>query len=156
MGSGVLRAVIGLVVVGGAVGARVWLKPPRDPVIHVDGEDARMVAAEKEARARWPEFLASFKQRQRGTFYAVKYGFPVKGSQGGQEFIWLEVKTIGGGTITGVIDNEPNADVGYKLGDTANVPEKEISDWIISSKNGEYLGGFQVKVLKAIERERGK
>ena len=96
--SGLGRAVVGLMVVVGVVGARVYLKRPNpnDPVINVAKDDARMAAAEKEARDRWPEFLESFRQKPKGMTHAVKYGFPVKGGDG-REFIWLEVKSIAGG-----------------------------------------------------------
>lgn len=154
MGSSLVRTLIGIVVVLAAVGGRALLKPSRDSIIRVDENDARMAAAEQEARARWPEFLEGFRQKKAGMYYSVKYGFPVKG--GGQEFIWLEVKSISGGKITGVMDNEPQWDVGHKLGDRVQVPEKEISDWLISDKAGHFTGGFQVKVLRDIERERGK
>ncbi len=33
------------------------------PVVQVDGDDPRMVAAVEEARARWPEFVAAFETR---------------------------------------------------------------------------------------------
>lgn len=87
-----------------------------DPVVHVDGDDAEMLAAEKEARQKFGEFTAALKRKEAGASYAVKYGFPVKNTADSREFMWVDVTSISGGKIQGKLANDPVENVGYTLG----------------------------------------
>ncbi|MCC6428491.1 MAG: DUF2314 domain-containing protein [Phycisphaerales bacterium] len=125
-----------------------------ESVVRTDNNDPRMIEAAAEAQRRWPEFVAAFKNRAPMTAYAVKTGFAVK-STDGKEFIWLQVKKIDGDQVEGVIDNEPNNDIGHKFGDTVTIKTADITDWIIAKGRDSMIGGFQSKVLQEIQRERG-
>ncbi len=123
-----------------------------DPVVNVEKDDAEMNAAIAEARQRWPELLAAYREHK-GESYAVKYPFPTK--NGGNEHIWISVTNIEGDSVTGLIDNEPVNDIGHKNGDSVTVPGKELSDWMYMPPGSkDYVGGFTIKVLLARQKKR--
>jgi uncharacterized protein YegJ (DUF2314 family) len=128
-------------------------KPTTESVLAISNADPRLEAAAIEARRRWPEFVDAFTQRRTGSTYAVKTALPVKG--GGSEHLWISVTAIRGGTVTGSIDNEPIQDIGYKLGDAITITTEGVEDWLVSHSRGQMIGGFSVRVLMAMQDEKG-
>ena len=128
-------------------------KPTTESVLAISNADPRLEAAATEARKRWPEFVDAFTHRRTGSTYAVKTALPVKG--GGTEHLWINVTAIRGGTVTGTIDNEPIQDIGYKLGDAITITTEGVEDWLVSHSQGQMIGGFSVRVLMAMQDEKG-
>jgi uncharacterized protein YegJ (DUF2314 family) len=121
------------------------------PVIEVDDEDPRMVAAVAEARRRWPEFVEAFRAKA-GENFGVKAPLAVDDHR---EFIWIEVVGLEPDYVHGNLGNEPVALGELKLGDRVEVPVKDVTDWAYI-RNGEPVGLFSVKVLDAVAKEQSK
>jgi uncharacterized protein YegJ (DUF2314 family) len=120
--------------------------PTNVPVVPVDDDDPRMLAAVNEARSRWPEFVTAFKQRS-GKSFSVKAPVTVGEHT---EFIWISVDGLEPDYIHGTLDNDP-VDLGdLKAGSRVEVPVKELNDWVYL-KNDEPVGLFTVKVLTEIQ-----
>jgi uncharacterized protein YegJ (DUF2314 family) len=113
------------------------------PVVGVAANDPRLRAAVREARRRWPEFVAAFEQRQAGQLFSVKV--PVREGKH-TEYVWLSVSALENGMIYGRLDNEPVAMKRLRAGDRLRVPVANLNDWLYT--RGETLaGGFTIEVL---------
>ena len=73
-------------------------EPTNVPVIPIDDDDPRMLAAAAEAHRRWPEFLEAFGKRKDGQSFSVK-GPVSRGNN--TEFIWISVIAVDGEFIRG-------------------------------------------------------
>lgn len=121
------------------------------PIIQVEADDPRMLAAVATARERWPEFVEAFPDRAPDDAFIVKFGFPTDNPDMEQEYMWLQVESIDDDTVTGILDNEPaHADVAY--GDRVTRPIAELNDWLII-RDGEWTGGFTIEVLRQAQEE---
>lgn len=123
-----------------------FTEPTHVPVIQVADDDPKMIAAVAEARKRWPEFVAAFKNRE-GTMYSVKAPITVADKT---EFIWIEVDGLEPEYIHGKLGNDPVALGDMKLGDRVEVPVKDLNDWVFLRKE-QPVGLFTVKVIQAIQ-----
>jgi uncharacterized protein YegJ (DUF2314 family) len=124
------------------------------PVVNIDGDDPRMIAAVAEARRRWPEFVTAFKSRT-----STDDGFTVKAAvtRGDQtEFIWLEVIGLEPEFIHGHLANDPVALDGLKLGDQLEVPLADLNDWAYVVNGQEPVGLFTVRVIQEMREKAGK
>ena len=127
----------------------VFEAPTFAPVINVDDEDPRMVAAVKEARRRWPEFVAAFNANtDKERPFLVKAEFKEGDTV---EFMWISVTRIDSDTIHGVLGNRPHELTNVKQGQTVAVPLSALNDWLCA-KGDEPLGGFTAKVIGEIEK----
>lgn len=63
------------------------------------------------------------------------------------EHIWLSNVEFKDGQYSGILDNEPEYITDYKMGDTVNIDNKNISDWMYI-ENGKLFGGYTIKVLR--------
>ncbi|HKI37998.1 MAG TPA: DUF2314 domain-containing protein [Gemmataceae bacterium] len=113
------------------------------PVVGLSPNDPRLLAAVREARRRWPEFVAAFEQRESGQLFSVKV--PVR--EGKQtEYMWLSVSALEHEMIYGRLDNEPVNMKRLRPGDRLRVPVRDLNDWLYT--RGETLtGGFTIEVL---------
>jgi uncharacterized protein YegJ (DUF2314 family) len=117
------------------------------PVIRLTGDTDAMVAAVAEARRRWPEFVNAFLASDDRIGFSVKA--PV--TEGGNtEFIWINVKSVHGGQIHGLLANDPVSLGALKLGDFVSVEEAELNDWCYPAPNdGERpIGLFTLDALR--------
>lgn len=128
-----------------------FAEPMNVPVIEVDDEDPRMVAAVAEARRRWPEFVEAFRAKA-GENFGVKAPLTVDDHS---EFIWIEVVGLEPEFVHGTLGNEPVALGGLKMGDRVEVAVKDVTDWAYL-RSGEPVGMFSVKVLDAVAKEQAK
>ncbi len=113
------------------------------PVIGIAPNDPRLLAAVREARRRWPEFVAAFEQRESGQMFSVKV--PVREGKR-TEYMWLSVSALEHEMIYGRLDNEPVAMKRLHAGDRLRVPVRDLNDWLFT--HGETLaGGFTIDVL---------
>src|SRR5437867_954031 len=128
-----------------------FAEPVNVPVIEVDEEDPRMVAAVAEARRRWPEFVEAFRAKA-GENFGVKAPLTVDDDR---EFIWIEVVGLEPDYVHGTLGNEPVALGWLKMGDRVEVPVKDVTDWAYL-RDGQPVGMFSVKVLDAVAKEQAK
>ena len=122
---------------------KLFTEPTFVPVISVPDDDPRMQAAVKEARERWPEFVAAFEARAEGQHFAVKSRF-IEGED--TEWMWSGVTAIENGVILGVLDNDPLQVKNIKAGSRVRIAQSDIGDWMYTHGDG-YQGGFTVKVV---------
>jgi uncharacterized protein YegJ (DUF2314 family) len=120
-------------------------EPTFAPIIQVNADDPRMVAAVEESRRRWPEFLAAFRARKSADHvFAIKARF-AEGEE--EEFMWVSVQKIEDTSITGRLENSPAALKWFKEGDTVTVQLADLNDWIYAA-DGQSIGGFTLKVME--------
>jgi len=117
------------------------------PILSVDSNDPRMLAAVAEARRRWPEFVAAFEARTESRpEFLVKAEFR-EGEH--SEFMWIEVAAISDEGITGILQNNPNVVSSVVEGQNVTVPHSDLNDWIISGGE-ELVGGFTLDAISKI------
>ena len=63
------------------------------------------------------------------------------------EHIWISDVKLKDGKYSGILDNAPEYIKDHKIGDTINVDNKDISDWMYI-ENGKLFGGYTIKVLR--------
>lgn len=120
-------------------------EPTYAPIVQVDSDDPRMVAAVAEARRRWPEFVAAFQQRSPSNqAFAVKARF-CEGEN--EEFMWIAVQKLEGDSIVGELGNAPASIQTVKEGDIVTVATADMNDWLCEIK-GKAVGGFTMKVMQ--------
>jgi uncharacterized protein YegJ (DUF2314 family) len=116
------------------------------PVVMLDGNDPRLLAAVSEARQRFVEFLAAFERRGEGAQGHFWVKAPVHDGPA-TEYMWLNVSAVENDVVYGRLDNVP---VGLKrvaLGDKLRVDVKDVSDWMYV-ESGRLHGGFTMKRAK--------
>lgn len=119
----------------------------------VDRPDPAMLAAEAEARRRFPEFRARFERHPAGEDFYVKTSF--EDEEHGSEFMWVVVDKLQATKVQGRLANDPEYVQGVKLGDQVEIPLDKVEDWNVLDARGEMVaGGFTVKVL--MQREAAK
>jgi uncharacterized protein YegJ (DUF2314 family) len=120
-------------------------EPTYAPIVEVDGEDPRMVAAVKEARERWPEFVAAFEKKDNlQNPFLIKAEFQQDDCS---EYMWVSVINIERNTIHGVLENTPGKLTNVKEGQTVRVDLSSLNDWLYI-KYEEGVGGFTMKAMK--------
>lgn len=117
------------------------------PVFGVPDGDA-IENAIAEARRRWPEFAAAFKNREPGDDrFIVKA--PFVGDDGQTEHMWLQVFGLEPEYVHGHLANDPMHTTKLKKGSQVEVPVAEISDWLCPDTEGNALGNFTHEAVKA-------
>ena len=114
------------------------------PVLHMPGDDPRMLAAVEEARRRWPEFKDAFAARgDADPPFLIKSKFE-EGEVA--EFMWVSVTAIEDDRVSGILENTPNALARIHAGDTVELAAEEVCDWMYSD-GGTAVGGFTQQVI---------
>ena len=111
-----------------------------------------MQAAVEEARRRWPEFVTAFETRGPGQG-SVKCPITAGGNT---EFIWIEVTAIENDTIYGTLANDPMDLGSLRLGSRVKASAGELNDWIYFDEADSMHGGFTIKVVEEISKERAE
>lgn len=107
------------------------------------------------------EAIKPYIQKARDTYPAAKErflkGLPakqsffittrLKDSQGRSEQVFIAVKEIKNGIVTGLIWSDVQLVSVYKHGDAYSFPESELIDWTISKPDGTEEGNFVGKFL---------
>jgi hypothetical protein len=141
-----------------AAAAQAQLAPnaPADKPIGTDAEELqeiekRIVPLIEEARRTFPaardRYLKGLPPRH--VFFVTTV---LTDSQGRREQVFIEVKTIKEGRISGKIANEIRLVSGYRTGDEYTLPEGEIRDWLISKPDGSEEGNVIGKFLDTYQR----
>ncbi|WP_395751301.1 DUF2314 domain-containing protein [Prosthecobacter sp.] len=123
------------------------------PVIGVPDGDA-IANAIAEARRRWPEFAAVFKDRQPDDErFIVKA--PFTGENGRVEHMWLQVFGLEPEYIHGNLINHPMHSTKLKMGSQVEVAVADVSDWVCPDAEGNPLGNFtQQAIAQAAKQKR--
>jgi uncharacterized protein YegJ (DUF2314 family) len=125
-----------------------------DTLRTVDKNSSAMEAAHQRA----VEELPVVKQRfQRGlqpeqTLF-VKYAFPTSGD--GHEYMWIAVNTWKGGRLRGQLANDPQWRRDLRAGQTVELDEKDVFDWMIQLPDGHSEGGYTTTVVEREGRGNG-
>lgn len=128
---------------------------PKDkPISAEDAEAQKIEAAMKpfieQARTTYPEAKARFLKGlpSRHTFFITTRLYDVTKRF---EQVFIAVKEIKDGRITGVIASEIRLVSGYEEGDAYSFPESELFDWTISKPDGTEEGNFVGKFLDSYQ-----
>jgi uncharacterized protein YegJ (DUF2314 family) len=105
-----------------------------------------MAEAVREAVNRWPEFVAAYEvsnalQRER---FIVKAEFR-EGRK--SEFMWVSVRDIRDGEVTGILMNDPHELLEVHRGAQVTFSLDRLNDWIYPGRDGSHIGGFTLNVL---------
>lgn len=143
----------------------IVIKNERDSskeVALVDPADLRMNAAIARAKKTFPSFLRVFKEGcDECRDFTVKYRFNV--DEVTAEHMWLEDLHLVKGKLHGILTGVPSQLDRIHTGDTIEVVQDSLSDWMYA-KNNQLIGGFTLKVLyddlspaerKKLEEEMG-
>ncbi len=121
----------------------LW-RPDQPPVPLIEDDDPRLLKAVAEARSRWPEFVEAFRQRKPGDTFVVKSCFS---DEAGGEWMWVEVASVEGDEIRGVLGNRPVNVHSVSEGDEVCVRASEIGDWAYI-RGEKRFGGFSIALFE--------
>lgn len=134
-----------LEVISGGSPLRLFDEPTFEPVIEISDDNPRMVAAVREAVARWPEFVVAFEasspaDRER---FIVKAEFR-EGRK--SEYMWVSVREIDERGVSGILMNDPHELLEIHRGAKVGFTLDRLSDWIYP-EGSSHVGGFTLDVL---------
>ena len=120
-----------------------------------DADDEAMNKVMETARIRMPRFDSAFDRRDKDMIFTIKVKFST--SAGENEYIWLSDIWKRGGNYWGVMTDTPRLALQVKLGDSVEIKNKDIVDWMYG-KDTVAHGGFTTRLilsrLSKEERER--
>ena len=122
------------------------MEPAAAPTVHmVSDEDADMNSAMKTARETLDKFNAALKSKNpKLDNFAIKVRFD---APSGGEHIWVGEVSLKKGKYSGVVGNVPERTTDVKLGDTIEIVNDNISDWMYL-EGGKLHGGYTIRVLR--------
>ena len=133
-------------------------KEPGNETGPVNGEAYQKAIAPyvAKARATYPaskkRFLAGLPANQTFYVWTRLYQESAKGQRPRVEDVFIQVHTITGGKVYGVIANTPDLVTNYKQGQRVQFPESDVLNWVIvrpdGSEEGNYVGKFLEKHYK--------
>lgn len=113
------------------------------PIHYIGQGDAAIERAMEEARRQWPRFVEVWNRLGAACNPMVKGRFAV---DGGNEYMWVEVKEVRDGRVSGVLVNTPAQVRGLAKGQTVTIPVADVADW--ACLDGERpLGMFVERLL---------
>ncbi len=117
-----------------------------DELTVIETEDIEQEAAHQKAK----ETLSLVRDRYRDGYcsraaFHVKYGFQVTDQK--REFLWIAVTRWENGHIRGLLVNEPESDLSLQAGQTVEISESDIYDWLIVHEDGRTEGDFTNRLL---------
>ncbi|HEU4754618.1 MAG TPA: DUF2314 domain-containing protein, partial [Armatimonadota bacterium] len=118
-----------------------------DTLTHIPAGDEAMEIAHRRALDELPHVRQRFGAGLPvGCTLYVKQAFPVQG--GSPEYMWLAVNTWGGSRIRAQLANDPQYRLDLRAGQTLELDEADVYDWMISWKDGRLEGGYTTEVLR--------
>jgi len=101
----------------------------------------------EQAKKSWPQAKEGYLKGlpPRHVFFVTTELADMRGKR---EIVFVEVRKIEKGIVTGVIANEISAVSGFKQGQTHAVPEADIWDWTVSRPDGSEEGNVVGKFLE--------
>ena len=125
---------------------QLFNEPTFEPVIEISDNNPKMAAAVRAAISRWPEFVDAYESAnsaERERFIAKAEFRERKRS----EYMWVTVRTIEDGEVSGVLMNDPHELMDLHRGALVTFPLSRLNDWIYPGTNGSHIGGFTLDVL---------
>ncbi len=124
-----------------------------DSKVTIDDDDPKLQAAQAEAKANWPTFIAAFKARAKDQYFGVK-GRILEGDKG--EYLWLRVTDIDDTLIHGRLDNDPADLKKVVRGADLHIPIAEVDDWLYTTGAGneDTKGGYTLRVFDEIAQAK--
>ena len=101
-----------------------------------------MIKTAKQTLSKFNEALQS--KNPNFGYFALKIPFK---TPKGKEHIWVSHITIKESKYFGVVDNLPEATSEVKIGDTIQIVNERISDWLYIEK-GKLRGGYTLRLLR--------
>jgi uncharacterized protein YegJ (DUF2314 family) len=123
------------------------------PIYSVMDNDEEMNQAIKTANQTLGKFEEALKSSNPDIdYFALKTRFK---TQNGAEHIWITDITIENDKYFGIVGNLPEATTEVQLGDTIQIENENISDWMYV-ENQKLRGGFTIRLLRKrmTKRER--
>ena len=121
-----------------------------DKVSRVKHNDAIKAASER-AREKLPSLRKRFNAGlQPGETLLLKA--PFETTDGGNEWMWVEVSTWKGGDIVGLLNNQPEKVPGLQAGATVSVKEEDIFDYVFYKADGSEEGNETGKLIQQYQQ----
>jgi uncharacterized protein YegJ (DUF2314 family) len=121
----------------------------QDTLRHVDHDQESMEAAHMQAVGELPAMRQRFQAGlQPGEHLFVKHGFPYSADK--NEYMWLAVNTWQGDRLRCELANDPHYRKDLRAGQTVELTEDQIFDWMLMRPDGSQYGGWTNRV---VERE---
>jgi len=119
---------------------------PYSSLTTVTGDDSEMNEAIEEANETIQDFNDALKSNEQDyNYFTLKTRFVTP--DGDIEHIWIGNITLKGGQYYGIVDNLPENTAEVKYGDTIQIHNDNISDWMYL--DGKVLhGGYTLRVLR--------
>lgn len=101
----------------------------------------------EQAKKTWPQAKENYLKGlpPRHVFFVTT---ELGDSRGKREIVFIEVRNIEKGLVTGLIANEISSVTGFLQGQTHSVPEADIWDWTVSKPDGSEEGNLVGKFLE--------
>jgi uncharacterized protein YegJ (DUF2314 family) len=113
--------------------------------------DEELRAASRQARTKLPTLRAAFlKGLAPGELIQVKAPFPT--SDGATEWMWVEVIAWNQDKISGLLRDEPSRIPNLHAGQTVEVLESKVFDYIRTFANGTIEGNETAKIIERLAR----
>ncbi|MCA9680103.1 MAG: DUF2314 domain-containing protein, partial [Myxococcales bacterium] len=118
-----------------------------DEIHQVADDDPEMLAARDRARAALAALAPHFAQGV-PAMERLLVKAPFKTDGGGAEWMWVEVTAWTGGTMAGILINEPAQVSGLHNGDRVEVQVAELFDYLHQRADGTTAGGETNQILE--------
>ena len=105
--------------------------------------EARAAARDRFARVVKPAFLAGL-----ATGEAVAVKAPFRARSGDDEYMWVELRRVDGATLEGVLLNEPFDVPGLRKGDSIQLGEEDVFDYVWKRADGAREGNTTAAFLR--------
>ncbi|AKS45635.1 Uncharacterized conserved protein YegJ, DUF2314 family [Octadecabacter temperatus] len=120
-----------------------------DPVTEFSNDDSQMNAAEAEAQATFPKFLANAVDENGAAFDNVmlKAAFPTSGVDNA-EVIWISgFQQTSADEFKGFLANQPSMMEGLNAGDEVTFTTDMVRDWSLATDDGQLFGNYTTRVM---------
>ena len=124
-----------------------------DAVAAVDASDRELQAARERAKRRLAELKPSLADGY-DVDETLLVKAPFRTTDGGTEWMWVEMVSWKGSRIDGILQNEPEQVPSLRGGERVQVAEDDVFDFIHRRPDGTVEGNETSKVIERIAKER--
>lgn len=130
-------------------GATADLFGSTDTIRNIPSDSEAMEAAHLEAVSRIPTIKERFQaDLPVGQILYVKHGFVVPGTDDEHEYMWVVVNTWRGDRLSCTLANEPVHCPNLRPGQTVELREDQIFDWMLSGPGDHMEGAYTTRVVE--------